>query len=157
MVNKLPAIQVSIRGSGWSPEEGNGYPLQYSFLENPTDRGAWWARIEGWREWQRMRCLAGVIDSMVMSLRKLWEFVKDREAWCTAVHEIAKSWTWLSDWTTTTCALYPVSPSGNILQHCSPISHLDDRPPCHKDDLLILPKFFSQIIKKKYLFILIGG
>ena len=40
---------VSIHGSGWSPEEGNGYPLQYSFLENPTDRGAWWARIEGRR------------------------------------------------------------------------------------------------------------
>ena len=38
--------QVSIRGSGWSPEEGNGYPLQYAFLENPTDRGAWWARTE---------------------------------------------------------------------------------------------------------------
>ena len=33
----------SIPGSGRSPEEGNGYPLQYSYLENPMDRGAWWA------------------------------------------------------------------------------------------------------------------
>ena len=35
----------SIPGSGISPGEGNGYPLQYSCLENPMDRGAWWARV----------------------------------------------------------------------------------------------------------------
>ena len=37
----------SIPGSGRSPEEGNGYPLQYSCLENPMDRGAWQATIHG--------------------------------------------------------------------------------------------------------------
>ena len=37
----------SIPGSGRSPEEGNGNPLQYSCLENPTDRGAWWAAVHG--------------------------------------------------------------------------------------------------------------
>ena len=37
---------------------------------------------------------------MDMNLNKLQEIVKDREAWHTAVHEVAKSWTWLSDWTT---------------------------------------------------------
>ena len=51
---------------------------------------------------QRMRWLDGVIESMDMSLSKLWEIVKDREAWRTAVHEIPENWTWLSDWTTTT-------------------------------------------------------
>ena len=61
-------------------------------------------KIEGRRRrgWQRMRWLDGITDSIDMSLSKLWDTVKDREAWHDEAHGVPKSQTGLSDWTATT-------------------------------------------------------
>ena len=66
-------------------------------------------KIEGERrrEKQRMRWLDGIIDSMDMSLSKLQETVKVREAWHTSLHKVTKSQTWLSNWTITITTTNP--------------------------------------------------
>ena len=108
----------SIPGSGKSPGEGNGNPLQYSCLENSTDRGAWQTAVHGvlWgfpgnSTGKGSMCNAGDLGLIPVLERSLeegmgiathssilvWRIPTDRGAWLAAVHGVANRWTQLSD------------------------------------------------------------
>ena len=101
MISTTKILRMSSRLQHGAIDKGpcaSGHMMRRVSLEKTLMLG----KIEGRRRrgWQR-RWLGGISDSMDVSVSKLRELVKDREVWRDAVHGVAKSRTWLSNWTTT--------------------------------------------------------
>ena len=78
----------------------NETPIFSNEFGKYPDAGKDWRQKE--KGWKRIRWLDSITDLIGMNLSKLQEIVEERTPWCPLVHGIAKSWTWLNDWTTKT-------------------------------------------------------
>ena len=104
-------------------------PVFWSSDVNRQEKSLILGKIEGWRRGrrQRMKWLDSVTDPMNMNLGKLWEILRDREAWRAAVHGVAKSWTRLGNWTiTTTTQISGVTPLWCYCEGISWEQHWDE-------------------------------
>ena len=131
-VKNLPAMQeIWVRSLGWECPLEKRMATHSSILawripwtgslESLVHETLMLGRIEGIRKrgWQNLRWLDSVIDSMDMSLSKLWKKVKDREAWCAAFHVVTNSQTWLGNWTTTFySSIYAFLKHITCVKHC---------------------------------------
>ena len=92
----------------WAPRRMAGWEYTSCPWKNSNTLATWCEEPDAGKDWRQEekgttvdKMVGCITDSVVMSLSKLQEMVKDREAWHAAVHGVTKSWTWLSNWTTT--------------------------------------------------------